>query len=282
MPASSRTKPEVRTSPVPGSENPDHLKDLSAKGDLGLQEQLMTAEQACKVVGIAYNTLMRKAEQGYLHPYKVGRRTFYHPREVENLRELVHATRIVTKPSFKGATTATVPEKKTVQAPLVSQTHRPHPSTINYDGETAAAATEQFDEGASIRDVVRSLKISYELAEHLYEHWKAAGPELHLSAKQVALLANRFDWHDSPPTVEGLLRAINRFLEGEVTRAVKEALADVQKQAEAAVAAQKSDKPASVVPIGTEQEIPDAERALIEAAEREAALDDEADEPPKP
>jgi hypothetical protein len=271
---------------VPGLKAPvskaqeNKIDEPGSPNDPGLA-RLLTADEAVAIAGVSRVTLGIKTKEGVLHPVKQGHRVYYHPHEIQNLRDTMIAKREVRGLSQAKVPRTAVPVRT---APLLppQPPSKTSAATITYQGEVAAKATKLFNADKGVREVVAELEITYELAEHLYDRWKQAGPELHLSPKQVALLANRFNWHDSPPSVEGLLRAINRFLESEVTRAVKEALADVQKQAEAAVAAQKNGKAATVAPIGTEQEIPDAERALIEAAEREAALDDEADEPPKP
>ena len=161
-----------------------------------------------------------------------------------------------------------------------------HSSVDNYKGDVASRVTKLFNVGQGVREAVVECEITYELAKHLHEEWKTAGPELHLTPKLVAQLQARFDWWDKP-TPEGFMAALNRYIQREIERTSEEVARSLQAPAPSTVSSSSSVGPApkasvaagksSTAPASSEDggEISDAEREVLEAEFRRIAKEDQ-------
>ncbi len=239
----------------PGAKKAD---GANGGGDPATSVELLTIDGATRYLNVSEPTVFARIREGVLHAFKHKGRTYLHPHELEEERQRMLERR--GRGRVAGTPNASTPPPIPAQ---IAEPPKPpktppkpapvHQSIATYKGETAGAAYRLFGANKGIRDAVMELEISAELAEHLYEHWKKSGPELHVSPKGLARLRNRFQWFGDA-TEEGLMRAIDRYLDTEITR----------------IAREKDLLPKEGDPI------PEAERALLDKAENEEAEEDKA------
>ncbi len=225
----------MKVSVPPFTFNPD----IKIPDQSGIQKSapdvssLWTIEQVSQHLQLSRATIFVRISAGHLKPIKlkagkkngqrgVGGKTklFFNPVEVEQLAEKLKQERM-----FKmtpGPTPQNRP-KAVTERPAEAAPSRP--TKKDYSGYTpedigkiSATATELFDAGKNVRNIVVELKVSYEIATHLYEQWKACGPEWHLPSRQYALLRNRFSWDEDVPTPEGFIRAVQGYIDAEIRR----------------------------------------------------------------
>jgi predicted DNA-binding transcriptional regulator AlpA len=251
------------------------------------RSKLLTMEEAVERLHISTPTIYTRMRQGFLHPVRLGRRIYFQPTEVDEEFERVQAARkyqltpgrrpgLSTSeltPSMKRtlkAQQAAIAQAKKADTPyLMPRVARPNPSVDNYKGDVAASVTKLFNKGLGVREAVVECQITYELAKHLHEEWKTAGPELHLTPKQVAQLQVRFDWWERP-TAEGFIAAMNRYLQREIDRTSEEIARGMNKAGDAEVnapaPATASTPAAASAPAASEPSEPsEAERLALEA-----------------
>jgi len=196
-----------------------------------------TLKQTMQHLGLSRSTVFTRIAAGHLKPIKIrtgqkngqkgvgGRITlFFNPIEVEQLSEKLKEDRHYKQtpgppPALNRLKSVDMQDNQSTQP------SSPKPMKKDYTGYTSeqigalsATATQLFDEGKNIRNIVVELKVSYEIAIHLYEQWKACGPEWHLSSRHYALLRNRFGWDEERPTAEGFIKAVQTYIDAEVKR----------------------------------------------------------------
>lgn len=184
-------------------------EDLSAKRASNLAGYL-SIEQVMAAFDVSKQCVFNWCNRGRLHPIKVHRKLFFSPDEVEEER----ARYVLTRPKTAGRPRKSLPEvskKMAEKKPMPSKAAvavQPDVTTEDLLGELSSDATKMFIEGKGVRDVVIGLRISYDLAKSIYDDFKACGPEVHLTPNIVAMLRQRLNWVESPPTAEGLIKAL--------------------------------------------------------------------------
>jgi predicted DNA-binding transcriptional regulator AlpA len=197
----------------------------SLKTQVG-ESAMLTMEQVMDRLGCAKPTVYDRISSGILKPIRQGRRIYFNPAEVDQVSEKLKEQRLYKlPPGFPK--TPKLPEATKKSDPQIVKKRTSVYDYTGYKseviGQLSATATQLYDQGKSIRSVVVELKISYEMATHLYEQWKSSGTEWHISARQLSFLRNRFSWNEESPTQEGFMRVLEKYIVDETTRAIAEA-----------------------------------------------------------
>jgi hypothetical protein len=173
----------------------------------------LTMDQVTAAFGVTRQSVKNWVHRGRLHPVKINGALVFNPDEIEEEQiKFALSTRTgrpKKPPSFSPSTSATsseMPSEVRVTRPTVPEIVADDPV-----GRLASDATKMFNDGKSVRDVVIELRVSYEIAEHIYESYKRCGPELHVSPQGITALRQRLNWLENPPTVEGLINAIGEW-----------------------------------------------------------------------
>jgi hypothetical protein len=212
-------------------------------------DELLTKEQVMERLGISKTTLFVRIAGGVFHPVrdpKDRRKILIHPNEVEEeekrCRDLYRSKRVIGR--IPGPRTD-IPMPPMLPIATVSQEgvgkilalksngtkkHDPRAEEA-FIGEKSSQAFILFSEGKSIRDCVIALKMSFELAQKLYDQWKVSGTEWHLPFSQFGYLRKRFAWTEEPPTPVGFLAAVHKYIEKAVSDGIKEGLPQAAEQA---------------------------------------------------
>ena len=189
-------------------------------------------------LGISKTTLFVRIAGGVFHPVrdpKDRRKILIHPNEVEEeekrCRDLYRSKRVIGRhPGPRKHTDATMLPIATVSQEGVgkilalksngTKKHDPRAEEA-FIGEKSSQAFILFSEGKSIRDCAIALKMSFELAQKLYDQWKVSGTEWHLPFSQFGYLRKRFAWTEEPPTPVGFLAAVHKYIEKAVSDGIK-------------------------------------------------------------
>lgn len=144
---------------------------------------------------------------------KAGGRMFY----PESAIDAELARRAVGGPGMRRSTTS-----KEIGAVRVTEIL---PDSKTYSGETSAAAFELFMVGKTLCNVVVELKLTIEVAEHLWDKYQKHARAFLVDTKStIRLRAILEDWREETPTGVGLVDAIVR-LQQKMVREIQAATA---------------------------------------------------------
>ena len=292
------------------SDDPSHSTEnedgFGNKADID-PSKLLTVNEAAERLHVSLPTVYTRIHQGFLHPIRLGKRVYFQPNEVDGEFQRVQLARQYRltpgrapgmrtneltpslQKALKAQEAAIAESKAEGKSYTAPKKVYPNNSIDTYKGDIAANVTKLFNKGLGVREAVVECEITYELAKHLHEEWKTAGPELHLSPKQVAQLQARFDWWERP-TADGFVIALNRYLQREIERTSEEIIRGmkggavdgtgdngktVQPEPVATVTGPVSvSAPGAAATGPAEREPTEAERLAIEAAFKQAEEED--------
>jgi len=246
---------------IPAPPVPDGMDD----GIIPTGKELLSRRQAMDRLGVSHETLRIRVQAGLIRSIRRGREVFFHPDDIaaEEQRNLErYKSRIRPDGRHRGAVVIPPEPKAGKEKSGGSKVTTVHMSDApEYSGEVAARACELFDEGKTQREVVKELKITFELVEHLYVKWKALGQEWHLSPKHLVATRERLGWAENPPTGQGFVAALERTIRKETEKLTREATRELTQPSSGSEKA----------PV--EGELTEAERAAV--AELESQENDE-------
>jgi transposase len=185
----------------------------------------LSTKEACQRLKISEATIYIRIKEGRLHPVKQNGANLFHIDEiVAEEQRLAELYRTRAAPSGRrGASVPLPPATRHAQPPPPPRAPAPSPAKLpEYNGENASAAFDLFDQGKSQRDAVKTLKLTCEVVEHLYDKWKAFGTEWQLSAQALAQARKRLEWWEEPPTARGFIAAMNHTIQREIEKALSE------------------------------------------------------------
>lgn len=160
---------------------------------------MLTIEGVMSELGVSRTTVLGLGKSGYLHPVKLNGRLHYQAAEVTAERERREASnKILSRPSR---------DLRPARATVPPTAPRSVPS---YEGGIAARAVALFDEGRGVREIVRQLEISFELAKHLWAEYVSAGTEILLRKEHVEALRKKLDV-PPVPSGEDIVKAVGRL-----------------------------------------------------------------------
>lgn len=107
------------------------------------------------------------------------------------------------------------PTQREVKESIATSSKKAKLSIDDRYGELCGKAVELFITGATQLDVIRELKVGFDVAEHFWNAYMRAQPGWFLPSKDFIRLRGILDWKEDRPTVEGFNRALNRFMHKE-------------------------------------------------------------------
>lgn len=168
----------------------------------------VTYEAAAERLGLSIPSIKNLVAAGKLQAFRVGRRSYISPASIDaelERRAELRAMGAMPRTSLAGRTG---PPRGATEKEAPRVPHLP-----GYTGEVAAAAVELFEKGLGVRDVVKALKITFELAEHMRNRYFRAGPEIVISVDEQKQLKAKLGIRlDHSPTGQVLLQAIDKLI----------------------------------------------------------------------
>jgi hypothetical protein len=163
-------------------------------------------EETIRRLGVARTTVIGLTKDGRLLPVKLKGKIHYSEQQVDvEMTRRQESNKILRRDRLPAPVPLT-------GGKIARPTPPPLPSSPSYDGKLAAAAVEEMDKGAGVRELVKKLAIPFELAEHLVSSYRRAGRETEMVVGERFIKEWRatFDWSEHLPTPGGLMAAIQR------------------------------------------------------------------------
>jgi hypothetical protein len=228
---------------------------------------LISTERTQEILGIKYGALRRRVIEGRFHPIRKGKKLYFDPHEIKMDQKRVaesYQKRAVAfsdhHPPKSGSppppTSSAEPNKNQLELNL---TPRVITEDLPNEGEISAKAFSLFKKKTDICDAVIELRQPVRIVKHLYDEWKSLTPEWNVSETDMKLLTSALDWDESPPTFDGLFKAINYMVGKKAEVLARDMIRDLHQEQKKAGANGES---VPLVPV-----ISDAEKKALEALE---------------
>jgi hypothetical protein len=182
----------------------NHCISLSAgeimQHDTPSEEDMLTIKEVQAALGISRTAVLCLGNSGRLSAVKIGGKLTYKRAEVTAERERCETFNKMLYRLHRDS------QRRGPKAAMPADPERRR-AVPHYDGETAAKAVELFDRGGGVLQAVVELKVTFDVANHMYESYKGSGPELYLSSRALTTIA-RWLGLRGWPTLAGIEQAI--------------------------------------------------------------------------
>lgn len=175
------------------------------------KEQLLTATDVARMLGITEQNVYVRARQGLLHPIRDGRYLTFHPHDVENEIQRVLEARKRSPGVIRG-----LKEKSAQSGPPGPDSRHP----LNkqhylepFSGEDCSKAVKLFQEGKQVLDVVVELNLKFDIAKYFWQQFLELRPSFVItkSANKTKLRV-LFEYEEEPFNEDNFVAALQNKL----------------------------------------------------------------------